>query len=222
MTACANDVELPRDQEPLNPDALPIPTKPWSRRMVLMAVTLGGAAILGTMAVFGSTAGGQVASVNHNDHIDFLKRYAQMQNKTFARLFSRHLADDKKPNLSKECQKAFKKQAAEQFKKGMELSYKAFAQCITDHTTDACKDACNTLKNFNQVIKEDCKAKGHLCTVKATDKNGEKQEETCIPTVCQDETDKIKKFVEDVFNCEIANIEECTDFDCTVSLECGE
>merc|ERR1719367_1973964 len=109
MLAHGNDVKLPRDQEPLYPDAAPVPAKPWRHRVVLMAVMTGIVAILVTVAICGNGKNWHNIRSDHT-HIQLLKLYAQMQYKSSNRWVLVKDMDFSEMGCSKKCTIAFDKQ----------------------------------------------------------------------------------------------------------------
>lgn len=221
MSLTASDVEMPQEQEPLNPDVAALPAKPRSRRtLVLMAVGLGVVAIFGTMAVLGNGVNKHDAHMNHSDRIQLLKRYAKLRNKKFAPLFLRHLTEDDDvpfpPEISETCQTKLQSM----MEKGFELLGKALEACLEDEKSDECKDAEKALEDYGKKMEEDCKKNGEMCTLSATDKNGEEKEEMCVPSECHDDMKALAKFAEEAANHEEHGIDECKDFDCKASFEC--
>jgi len=222
LTAHGNDVELPQDQEPLNPDAMSLPAKPWSRRIVLVAVTVGIVAILGTLAILGSGASGLDASVDDDARTHLLQQYAQMHGKGFAPLL--HMADADVPELklTGKCKKAFIKQAKKNVVRWLKLMITKQAACFFDAEAEKCKQAEEAIENIHTSITKACKTNGHVCTFTAKDKEGEETEKVCIPSDCHDEADKIAKFIEKAANHAESRVEKCKDFKCEATITCGE
>lgn len=224
MTLCDNDVERPQEQAPLILDAMPLPAKFWSRRKVLVAATVGVVATLGALAILGNGAGGHVANVNQNAHIQHLKHYAQMRNKKIAPLFLRRFEEDKviKLSVSKRCRIAFRKQSKMISDHGVELITEMFKHCFKDSESKECKQAMNKLEKFDEHVKNACQNKGHLCVLHEKHSKGEETENVCIPGACHDEEAKIAKYIERTANHEEEGLEECKDFKCEAHLDCGD
>lgn len=208
---------MPQEQEPLNPDVAALPAKPRSRRtLVLMAVGLGVVAIFGAMAALGTGVNKHDAHMNHSDHIQLLKRYAQLRNKKFAPLFLRHLTEDDDvpfpPEVSEEC----KTKIQSMLEDGLKLLGEALEECLKDEKSEECKKAEKALEDH-----EKCDNHGQKCTLTATDKNGEEKEEICVVSECHDDIKALTKFAEEAANHEEHGVEECKDFDCTASFECA-
>jgi len=227
MSVTLNDVELPQDQEPFVLGVTPSPAKSWRRRTVMVAITVGIMAILATLAIVGSgghdTSVKQKTNVNHDARIQLLKLYAHMRNKKFAPLALRHLTDEIPTlDVTDECKTAFEEHAEETMQKGFELIGKMFEKCFADDESQECKDAQKAIEDFDENVKKACKENGNLCKGTAKDKNGEEEEDVCIPKQCHDETDKIKEYIESMANHEDADIDECKDFNCEITFECDE
>jgi len=209
-----NDVELQQDQEPLVPDDASLPAKPWSRRMVVVAITVGVVAILGTLAILKTGASGHDANMNHNAHTQLLKRYTHTLNAPL-----RHLRD--LPNVNNaECKKAFKAHLEKAIARTVPLVMKAMDECFQDQESDTCKDATKKLEEEKKKIKDECKDSGDLCDITIKHKDGEIEDEDCIPKECHAEVDKINEWEMHEINHD-DDVKECQDGKCKVELTCA-
>lgn len=123
--------------------------------------------------------------------------------------------------LSSECKQAFREHALKMQKKAMALLGEAMDACMAGEKSDVCKMATEQGKHLEEHVEKDCKKEGYLCKITSTDKEGEEEEEECVPKPCHQELEKIEAAMKkDMEHEEDEDVPECKDFDCKVEIEC--
>jgi len=124
--------------------------------------------------------------------------------------------------LSMKCKHAFILHSMRTQKKAMALMTWAIRECgVKGEEDKGCKEALEKAEHFGEDVKAECKSSGTLCSVTSVDKQGEAEEDECIPAECHGEIHKIEEEMEEQAARAEEQVPECQNFKCALEIKCS-